>query len=79
MGQYAHGNQPVQHVIYLYNYDVESWKTQQWVREAMNKLYKAMPDGYCGDEADMNFLGIPKKLIGSGNNHKPFGEPKFES
>ncbi len=50
MGQYAHGNQPVQHMLYLYDYAGEPWKTQYWVREAMNKLYKATPDGYCGDE-----------------------------
>ncbi len=30
-------------------------------------------------EADMNFLGIPKELVGFGNNYKPFGEPKFKS
>ncbi len=50
MGQYAHGNQPIQHMIYLYNYAGEPWKTQYWVREAMQKLYKPTPDGYCGDE-----------------------------
>ncbi|WP_207421646.1 GH92 family glycosyl hydrolase [Desertivirga brevis] len=50
MGQYAHGNQPIQHMIYLYNYAGQPWKTQKWVREAMNKLYKPTPDGYCGDE-----------------------------
>lgn len=50
MGQYAHGNQPIQHMIYLYNYAGQPWKTQYWVREAMRKLYKATPDGYCGDE-----------------------------
>ena len=50
MGQYAHGNQPIQHMMYLYNYAGEPWKTQYWVREAMNRLYKATPDGYCGDE-----------------------------
>ena len=50
MGQYAHGNQPIQHMIYLYNYAGEPWKTQYWVREAMKKLYKSTPDGYCGDE-----------------------------
>jgi len=50
MGQYAHGNQPIQHMIYLYNYAGEPWKTQYWVREAMRKLYKPTPDGYCGDE-----------------------------
>ncbi len=50
MGQYAHGNQPIQHMLYLYNYAGEPWKTQYWVRETMNRLYKATPDGYCGDE-----------------------------
>jgi len=50
MGQYAHGNQPIQHMIYLYNYAGQPWKAQYWVREAMNRLYKATPDGYCGDE-----------------------------
>ncbi len=50
MGQYAHGNQPIQHMLYLYNYAGEPWKTQYWVREAMNRLYKPTPDGYCGDE-----------------------------
>ena len=50
MGQYAHGNQPIQHMLYLYNYAGEPWKTQYHVRDVMNKLYKATPDGYCGDE-----------------------------
>lgn len=50
MGQYAHGNQPIQHMLYLYNFAGEPWKTQMHVRDAMAKLYKATPDGYCGDE-----------------------------
>jgi predicted alpha-1,2-mannosidase len=50
MGQYAHGNQPIQHMIYLYNYAGQPWKTQYWIREAMNRLYKPSADGYCGDE-----------------------------
>lgn len=50
MGQYAHGNQPIQHMVYLYNYSGEPWKAQYRVREIMNKLYTATPDGYCGDE-----------------------------
>jgi predicted alpha-1,2-mannosidase len=50
MGQYAHGNQPIQHMIYLYNFAGEPWKTQYWARETMNRMYKATPDGYCGDE-----------------------------
>jgi len=50
MGNYAHGNQPIQHMTYLYNYAGEPWKTQYWVRDVMNRLYKPTPDGYCGDE-----------------------------
>lgn len=50
MGQYAHGNQPIQHMIYLYNYGGAPWKSQYWVRETMNRMYAATPDGYCGDE-----------------------------
>lgn len=50
MGQYAHGNQPIQHMIYLYNYAEESYKAQYWLRETMNRMYQPTPDGYCGDE-----------------------------
>ncbi len=50
MGNYAHGNQPIQHMIYLYNYAGQPWKAQYWVREVMNRLYTPAPDGYCGDE-----------------------------
>ncbi|EGJ99620.1 GH92 family glycosyl hydrolase [Dysgonomonas gadei] len=50
MGNYAHGNQPIQHMIYMYNYSAEPWKAQYWVREVMDKLYTPNPDGYCGDE-----------------------------
>ena len=50
MGNYAHGNQPIQHMIYLYNYAGQPWKAQYWLREVMDKLYTPYPDGYCGDE-----------------------------
>lgn len=50
MGQYAHGNQPIQHMIYLYNHVGAPWKTQHWVRETMKRMYTPNPDGYCGDE-----------------------------
>lgn len=50
MGNYAHGNQPAQHMIYLYNYAGQPWKAQWWAREVMDRLYMARPDGYCGDE-----------------------------
>ena len=50
MGNYAHGNQPIQHMIYLYNYAGQPWKAQYWLREVMNRMYTCNPDGYCGDE-----------------------------
>ena len=50
MGNYAHGNQPAQHMIYLYNYTPKPWRAQFWARKVMDKLYSATPDGYCGDE-----------------------------
>ena len=50
MGNYAHGNQPIQHMIYLYDWAAQPWKAQYWIREVMDRLYNANPDGYCGDE-----------------------------
>jgi len=50
MGNYAHGNQPVQHMIYLYNYAGKPYKAQDKIRQVLTKLYAATPDGYCGDE-----------------------------
>ncbi len=50
MGNYAHGNQPIQHMIYLYDYAGQPWKAQYWLREVMNRMYTSAPDGYCGDE-----------------------------
>ena len=50
MGNYAHGNQPIQHMIYLYNYAGKPWKTQSKIREVLTSLYTPAPDGYCGDE-----------------------------
>jgi predicted alpha-1,2-mannosidase len=50
MGNYAHGNQPIQHMIYLYNYANEPYKAQKRIREVLTRLYTPTPDGYCGDE-----------------------------
>lgn len=50
MGNYAHGNQPIQHMLYLYNWGGQPWKAQKRIREVMDKFYTAAPDGYCGDE-----------------------------
>jgi predicted alpha-1,2-mannosidase len=50
MGQYAHGNEPIHHMIYLYDYAGQPWKAQSRVRQVMSLLYQATPDGFCGDE-----------------------------
>ena len=50
MGNYAHGNLPIQHMIYLYNYAGQPWKAQYWLRQVMDRMYTPGPDGYCGDE-----------------------------
>ena len=42
--------QPIQHMLYMYNYSGQPWKAQHWIREVMDKLYTPAPDGYCGDE-----------------------------
>ena len=84
MGQYAHGNQPIQHMIYLYNYAGEPWKTQYWVREAMAKLYKATPDGYCGDEDNGQtsawyvFSALGFYSVCPGSNQYVLGTPLFK-
>ena len=50
MGQYAHGNQPIQHAIYLYDCAGQPWKAQARLRQVMSLLYQSTPDGLCGDE-----------------------------
>jgi len=83
MGNYAHGNQPIQHMIYLYNYAGEPWKTQQHVREVLTKLYNPQADGYCGDEDNgqtsawyvFSALGFYPVCPGSGEY--VFGAPLF--
>jgi predicted alpha-1,2-mannosidase len=50
MGQYAHGNQPIQHMIYLYNHVGQPWKAQTRLREVMDRMYRPGPALYCGDE-----------------------------
>ena len=50
MGNYAHGNQPIQHMLYLYNWCGQPWKAQARIREVMEKFYTPWADAYCGDE-----------------------------
>jgi predicted alpha-1,2-mannosidase len=84
MGNYAHGNQPIQHMIYLYNYAGEPWKTQYHVREVMNKLYNYTPDGYCGDEDNGQtsawyvFSALGFYPVTPGTDEYVFGSPLFK-
>lgn len=50
IGQYAHGNEPGHHVIYLYNYVDKPWKTAEYVRHVMDEFYTNTPAGLCGNE-----------------------------
>ena len=85
MGNYAHGNQPIQHAIYLYDYSGQPWKCQYWVRQVMDRLYTPTPDGYCGDEDNgqtsawyvFSAMGFYPVCPGSGQY--ALGTPYFQS
>lgn len=85
MGQYAHGNQPIQHMVYLYNYSGEPWKAQYWAREIMDKLYNPNPDGYCGDEDNGQtsawyvFSALGFYPVCPGSDEYILGSPLFNS
>ena len=84
MGNYAHGNQPIQHMIYLYNYAGQPWKAQYWIRQVMDRLYNAAPDGYCGDEDNGQtsawyvFSALGFYPVCPGSNQYVIGTPYFD-
>ena len=84
MGNYAHGNQPIQHMIYLYGYSGQPWKTQYWIRQVMDRLYSARPDGYCGDEDNGQtsawyvFSALGFYPVCPGSNQYVIGSPYFK-
>lgn len=84
MGQYAHGNQPIQHMIYLYNYSGAAWKSQKHVREVMDILYTPAPDGLCGDEDNGQtsawyvFSAMGFYPVCPGTDQYVFGSPLFK-
>jgi predicted alpha-1,2-mannosidase len=84
MGQYAHGNQPIQHAIYLYNYIGQPWKGQEKVRQVMDKLYTPNPDGLCGDEDNGQtsawyiFSAMGFYPVAPGTGEYVFGSPLFK-
>ena len=83
MGNYAHGNQPIQHMIYLYDWAGEPWKTQYWVREVMDRMYTPTPDGYCGDEDNGQtsawyvFSALGFYPVAPGSGQYAIGSPLF--
>jgi predicted alpha-1,2-mannosidase len=84
MGQYAHGNQPIQHGIYLFNYSGEPWKAQYWIRQVMDRLYTPYPDGLCGDEDNGQtsawyiFSAMGFYPVCQGTGEYVFGTPLFK-
>ena len=84
MGNYAHGNQPIQHMIYMYNYGGQPWKAQYWIRQVMDRLYTAAPDGYCGDEDNGQtsawyvFSALGFYPVCPGSNQYVLGTPYFD-
>ncbi len=84
MGNYAHGNQPIQHMIYMYNYAGKPWKTQKRIREVLTKLYLPTPDGYCGDEDNGQtsawyvFSAMGFYPVTPGTDQYVFGSPLFD-
>lgn len=84
MGNYAHGNQPIQHMIYLYNYAKQPWKAQYWLRQVMNRMYTPTPDGYCGDEDNGQtsawyvFTALGFYPVCPGSNQYVIGAPLFK-
>ncbi|MEE9361570.1 MAG: GH92 family glycosyl hydrolase [Cellulophaga sp.] len=85
MGNYAHGNQPIQHMVYLYNYAKQPWKTQEKVREVLTKLYTPAPDGYCGDEDNGQtsawyvFSALGFYPVAPATNEYVIGTPLFDA
>jgi predicted alpha-1,2-mannosidase len=84
MGNYAHGNQPIQHMIYLYNYAGVPYKTQEKIRDVLTNLYAATPDGYCGDEDNGQtsawyvFSSLGFYPVTPGVNQYVIGSPLFD-
>ncbi len=83
IGQYVHGNEPVHHVAYLFNYAGEPWKTQKWVNQVRNEMYGTGPDGLCGND-DMGqmsawyiFSSIGFYPVAPGQNVFVIGTPLF--
>ncbi len=84
MGNYAHGNQPIQHMIYLYNYAGQPWKAQPLLHDVMERMYTPTPDGYCGDEDNGQtsawyvFSALGFYPVAPGTGQYVIGSPLFD-
>jgi predicted alpha-1,2-mannosidase len=83
IGQYAHGNEPGHHTIYLFDYAGAPWKTQALVRNVIDSLYHTGPAGLCGNE-DMGqmsawyvFSAMGFYPVAPGQNVYAIGSPLF--
>ena len=82
-GNYAHGNQPIQHMLYLYNWVGQPWKGEAHIRDVMRRFYSATPDGYCGDEDNGQtsawyvFSALGFYPVCPGSNQYAIGSPLF--
>ncbi|MBQ5621650.1 MAG: GH92 family glycosyl hydrolase [Bacteroidaceae bacterium] len=50
IGQYAHGNEPSHHTVYLYNFAGQPWRTQELVEQVRSSFYNPTPCGYAGND-----------------------------
>lgn len=85
MGNYAHGNQPIQHMIYLYDWSGEPYKAQKHIREVLDRMYTPNPDGYCGDEDNGQtsawyvFSALGFYPVAPGSGEYALGAPLFKN
>ncbi len=85
IGQYAHGNEPSHHIVYLYAYAGQQWKTAEKVREICTTFYTDQPDGLCGNEdcGQMSAWYVLSSMgmypVNPANGAYVFGSPLFNS
>lgn len=84
IGMYAHGNEPSHHIVYLYPYAGQQWKTAEKVRYIQREFYTAAPDGIIGNEdcGQMSAWHILSALgfyqVNPSNGVFVFGSPLFD-
>lgn len=85
IGNYIHGNEPGHHIPYMYNYVSQSWKTQKIVRDINKEMYKATPDGLCGNDdcgqmsAWYIFSALGFYPVTPGTNQYVLGSPNIKN